>query len=269
MKGRGAQGRAALSARRPAAGGVGARRLESPLCELGLSIRGTQFERHIRSLRGELAGAGIALRPTFYLSTEYGTVIRTANVALLWTDGVTWGRRLARSNGLRVRTPDEMLITLRHETGHAFSYVHRLYRTQRFRRLFGVRGHFFGTYPEAGWRPGPSEEERFRRGEVIKLYAARHPDEDFAICFQTWLAAKARNGAGDGDLQAAFADRPVILQKLQYVEEVVRAYGRRPAAWDETDLDEPFDEVLYTVAEWLRRAKDGGSYNLLPSHPVA
>ncbi|MBI5366926.1 MAG: hypothetical protein HZA54_07800 [Planctomycetes bacterium] len=254
------------------------RHLEMRLCDLDLRLADTLFAPEIRALRAELRAVGLALRPHFYLSTEYGTIIRTGNIALLWTDGCAWGRRFARANGLRVRTAAEMLITLRHETGHAFAYVNRLYRTPRYRALFEVRGSFFGTYPDHGWAPCAEHHERFDRGEVIKIYAARHPDEDFAICFQTWLAAEiaARSGGAgrrgasrEAGWRAEFADRPVILRKLEYVAEMVARLGARRQTWDRRDLDEALARERMTVGEWLRRVKEMGSYNLLPSHPVA
>lgn len=236
--------------RRP--GGV----LGTPVKDLGLTLQNSAFAPLLAGLRRELRAEGIRLQPTFYLSTEYGCLERTATIGLLWTDGWAWSKRLAGRAGVRTRDTATIRRTLRHEVGHAFCYAHRLYATARFRTLFGVRGSFFASYPEI-WRAGPREHARVRRGEVILPYAARHADEDFAVSFEFWLTSSA-----DGwDWRRRFRGKPVILSKLAYVEEVVRERGgRRPRV--PVDIDEPVDEVRLTVREWLDSVASGTNYNL-------
>ena len=235
--------------------------LRRRVCDLGLTLERSDFRPQLRALRRELAAAGIALEPRFYLSTEYGCYERTATIGLLFTDGFAATRREARRHHVVVRDATEVLRTLRHEAGHAFCYVHRLYASPRFRRLFGVRGSFFGSYPES-WRPGPRDRARFRRGEVAGLYAARHPDEDFAVAFQVWL----------GDPTGCFrehARHPLVLEKLAYVAEVAARLGRARARPRRVPLDEPLDEVTETFGGWLRRVSRGTNYQLRARGTVA
>jgi hypothetical protein len=224
------------------------------VCDLGLTLERSAFPPLIRALERELERAGISLRPRFYLSTEYGCIERTATIGVLFTDGFPATRRAARRAGVVVRGRVEMLRTLRHEAGHAFCYLHRLYATPRFRRLFGVRGSFFGTYPES-WRPGPRARARLRRGEVAGLYAARHPDEDFAVAFQTWLADPT------GSVRR-WARRPVVLEKLQYVAAMVARHGRAAVRPRRVPWDEPIVAVTESLGAWLRRVSHGRNYQL-------
>src|SRR5262245_9905068 len=129
--------------------------LDARICDLGLTLKRSRFAPLVTQVGRELEQAGIALEPRFYLSTEYGCVTGTATIGLLWTDGFDDVQRLARERGIRTRTPAVALGVLRHEVGHAFCYRHKLWRTPRFRTLFGGRGDFFGSYPDH-WHPGPA-----------------------------------------------------------------------------------------------------------------
>lgn len=234
--------------------------LATRICDLGLDLRASAFEPRLRVLHDELDRAGIRLRPRFYLSTEYGCIARTSTIGLLFTDGFAVLRRLAREHGIRVRTGRLIQRTLRHEVGHAFCYAHRLYETQGFREVFGVTGDFFGSYPDV-WRPGPADRSRVARGEVVRLYAARHPDEDFACTFETFLADPSGGFA-------RYQSRPVIARKLAWVAEAVAQYGGRAVEPDRGDLDEPASEVQLTLAEWFEATRNGDNLNLLARRGV-
>ena len=235
--------------------------LDTRICDLRLRLRSSLFVPAIRALNAELKRAGIRLRPRHYLSTGYGCVVRSVDVGLLFTDGFPELRPIARAIGMRVRTPIQFLYTLRHEAGHAFCYAHRLYATKSFRELFGVHGSFYNTYP-ARWRPSQADRSRVARGEIVRVYAARHADEDFATCFQTWLEAPVA-------CMERYRRRPRIAEKLAYVAAVVRLYGPRPAAHGSAPADDDVDVLRVTLRQWLTRVRRAQDYNLFPRGPVA
>jgi hypothetical protein len=228
------------------------------VCDLGLTLRGSRFWPLLERLRTELRGAGVALWPRFYLSTEYGCIGGTATVGLLWTDGFAEAQKLARARGIRTRGPRTVLGVLRHESGHAFCYVHKLWQTRRFRRLFGVRGGFFSTYPDP-WQPSDADRRRLARGEVVNLYATRHADEDFATTFEHWLAHPK-------DWQKRWAGKPRVLRKLAYVQQVVEERGWKTMPPERCPLDEPLEAVDLSVDDWMRGVVVEGSWNLLAHH---
>lgn len=235
--------------------------LGTRLSDLRLDLSASFFAPHRVTLERELHRAGLAMRPNFYLCTGYGCVVRTVNVGLLFTDGFPATRRIARSAGMRVRNGAEILRTLRHEAGHAFCYSHRLYDSARFRELFGVDGDFYDTYPDS-WRPSPRAQSRVRRGEIIGIYADRHADEDFALCFQTWIADPAA-------CVLPYERRPVIRRKLAYVAEMAARFGARKVPNDPGDLDEPLDSIDLTLQAWIEKIQEASDYNLFPKGPVA
>jgi hypothetical protein len=237
--------------------------LDTPVKDLRLTLKKSRFHPLIQEVRRELVDAGISLKPTFYLSTEYGCLERSTTIGLLWTDGFDFSYRIAKKAGIRTRKPPIILRTLRHEVGHAFCYAHKLYKTERFRQLFGVRGRFFESYPEI-WKPGAREQRRLDRGEVILLYATRHADEDWAVSFEFWLTAKAEGWSW----KRRFRGKPQVLSKLAYVEEAVAAFGRKRSQVKPMALDEPVSEVRLTMQEWIDSVLRGTNYNLLPRTAV-
>ncbi len=219
-----------------------------PVNRLGLTLRGSVFEPLFRRLRREILGRGIVLRPRWYLSDGYGCVEGTCNVGLRWVEAIGQVPNLARRFGHLVRPVEEIHRTLRHEAGHAFCYVHRLYRLPGFRRLFELRGSFYRTYPDGDWKPDADARRRFRSGRYICLHCLKHPDEDFAITFQTWL--DPASGWAE-----RYGDRPALMEKFRYVEDLARQYGRRPYASDPSALDVPISQIDVIAADFLARAK--------------
>ena len=214
------------------------------ICDLGLTIRKSRLGRLVTRLRKEISAAGVRMRPLFYISTEWGTVIRTCNIAMLWTDLLDQIPPLARRYRGLVRPPEVLFRVLRHEAGHAFNYVHRIYRRRDFRRLFQVKGDFFNTYPDGGWSPNRRDEERLKKGEHINIRCLKHPDEDFAISFQTWVHP-------DVDWRRDYASQGGVLKKLEFVERMVEKFGRKPYKSNPRDLDIPIGGVTATVGDWF------------------
>jgi hypothetical protein len=219
--------------------------LRARVCDLGLRVDRPPLSTAIARLGRELRAAGIRLKPFFYLSDEYGCVERTANIGLYWVDALPQVPSLARRCRDRLRDAELLARILRHEAGHAFCYVHELWRRAGFRRIFGVRGDFFSTYPDAGWSPSRADERRLRDGEHVNVRCLKHPDEDFAITFQTWLNPGA-------DWRTQWRHAPGVLRKLEFVESMARRYGPVPARGDGRRLDVPIDEITATVGEELR-----------------
>ena len=139
-------------------------------------------------------------------------------------------------------------MTLRHEAGHAFCYVHGLYRLKEFKRVFKVRGDYYDTYPADGWAPSPADRRAFATGRHLNLHCLKHPDDDFANTFQHWLTPGS-------DWQARYKDSPGILSKFHLVETLARRYGRRPYKNDHRDLDVPLGELTFNAADYLRGEK--------------
>jgi hypothetical protein len=221
--------------------------LNTPINKLGLKIKGTLIDEAIRRVREDMVGVGITqLNPTFYISSSYGCVAGTINIAVGFYDCSEQLRELNQEfRGWRY-DPADILQIIRHEVGHAFCYAYKLYRSKEFRRLFNVKGHFFYTYPQhAGSRPNPWSVDFVN--PAGDYYAQRHPDEDFAETFSVWLTPEI-------DWLGQFRSKPGALKKLAYVEKAVDDFGRQEVLLNNggsNTLDMPVEQLSMTVAQFL------------------
>jgi hypothetical protein len=224
--------------------------LMMPLNRLGVRVKSGPWDEAVRDLRGDMERERLtAMQPNFYLSTAYGCVAGTANISLGFYDGHELLQELNQEyRGWRYSYRD-ILNLLRHELGHAFCYIYKLYRTPRFRELFNVAGNFFLTYPDnpGGGRFSPNPWSRDFVNPCGDYYAQSHPDEDFAETFCVFLDRQS-------NWRERYRTRPGALRKLEYVEELVWELGRSDPQVDNNPnaLDEPLESVKQTLAHFLK-----------------
>src|SRR5258708_8659861 len=113
--------------------------LEVRMCDLGLTIAGTELEQHIAQLNAELDARGLTFRPHYYLSDEWFTPDGVPSVAIPFYLAHPRLARLERAEMLEVEggDPESCLRILRHEAGHAIDNAYQLQRRPTRRRLFG------------------------------------------------------------------------------------------------------------------------------------
>ena len=219
--------------------------LHTPIHRLGLRLEGSVLDPLVHNLHGELAANRIHLRPVFYLSDEYGTLEGTSNVGLGFWDADERLRQTRLALTGESHSESDLKWLVRHEAGHAFCYSHRLYRLPRFRNVFNVRGHFFRTYPAHDrYRVNPWSRDFVNPDGAH--YAQKHPDDDFAETFATWLDPRS-------SWKRVYAYKPGALRKLTYVGELVAEYGRRrPAIKNNPEnLHLPVESLRTTVGRFF------------------
>lgn len=219
--------------------------LRTRVCDLGLRMRASLLDSARRKVYSELEESGIELRPNFYLSNEYGTVPGTVNVGVGFWDADERLRELNYEARGFYNSRIEIVNLLRHESGHAFCYTYKLYRTGEFRRLFKVRGHFFATYPTTDrYVPNPWSKDFVNT--VGDHYAQKHPDDDFAETFAEFLQ-------GEASWRRRYRYKPGAIRKLGYVKRMARRWGRKPPLVKNVaeNIDEPAGRIRQTVAEFL------------------
>ncbi len=155
------------------------------ISDLGLRIEGTRLERFVARLRRELARKGIRRwHPSFYLTDEWGCPSGQPIV------GIPFYLADARLSAIERQFNDlesdaEIMMFLRHEAGHAYSYAYHLYTTPEWHELFGPYRRPYRDH----YRPKPFSRSFVRH--VAGWYAQKHPDEDFAETFAVWLAPRS------------------------------------------------------------------------------
>ncbi|MBN2206561.1 MAG: putative zinc-binding metallopeptidase [Candidatus Aminicenantes bacterium] len=237
--------------------------LTTPLNRLGLDLNRSILRPPIDRLLARIRRRGIRLKPHFYLGEDWGSVPGTTNIEIGFYDADPLLKELNKDINGWFNDSRVIDYLLRHETGHIFCYAHRLYTLAEFRRVFGIKGSFFETYPATDrYRPHPWSRDFVNPNR--DHYAQKHPDEDFAETFGVWLSLPS-------DWKKAYKNRRRAVHKLEYVAKLVDRYGDRPpsAPPDYDNLDAPIDSIQATVAEVLGaslrkyRAKATGYIDLL------
>lgn len=219
------------------------------ISDLELRIAGTRLEGLVARLYADLEAGGLVFRPKCYLADEWGcpTGVPVIGIPFYLADPQL-SRIEGELTGIEAESDAEILMYLRHEAGHAFSYAYRLYLEPDWTRTFGS---FRRPYPEE-YRPDPFSD-RFVR-HIPGWYAQRHPDEDFAETFAVWVTPEI-------DWRALYAGTPA-MDKLLYVDRVTRLYGKQPPAVTDDYLDEPVERLRETLAEWYSHLDQRGRRSL-------
>jgi len=112
-------------------------------------------------------------------------------------------------------SPEWFMKLIRHEAAHAYAYAYQLFRKRKWQQTFGLTSE---EETPSFYRPRP-----YSRSYVVHLddwYAQSHPDEDFAETFAVWLTPGL-------DWRERYKGWKA-LQKLEYVDELMRSIAGRP-----------------------------------------
>src|SRR4029077_21141157 len=121
--------------------------LEVRMCDLGLTIAGTELDARIAQLNAELDARGLMFRPHYWLSDEWFTPDGVPGIAIPFYLAHPRLAKLEKAEMLEVEggDPESCMRILRHEAGHAIDNAYQLQRRPTRRRLFGDPG---TEYPE-------------------------------------------------------------------------------------------------------------------------
>ncbi|MGH7266735.1 MAG: putative zinc-binding metallopeptidase [Candidatus Rokuibacteriota bacterium] len=228
------------------------------LCDLGVTIRGSEVMDCIRQLYRELAARDLRFRPHVWLSDDWYSPDGIPGIAIPFYMAHPRLARLELAQMLEVEggTPDWCMRLLRHETGHAIENAYGLRRRRDRQRLFGRSSE---RYPEY-YTPRP-----YSKSYVAHLdmwYAQSHPDEDFAETFAVWLTP-------DANWRERYAGWRA-LKKLEYVDTVMRELAGRPPVVAARGRVDPLSTLRKTLREHYeekrRRYRVAGQRNLYDRH---
>ena len=210
--------------------------LDRPIRELGLTLAGSPVERFVEQLYRELNAKGLTkFRPACYLTDEWGCPSGEPII------GIPFYLAHAALAQLEKETHDledarEIMMYLRHEAGHAFTYAYKLHNTPDWKKIFGP---FRRPYRD-NYRPVPFSRDYVRH--LPGWYAQKHPDEDFAETFAVWLTPRSnwrKRYRGWG-----------ALAKLRYLNRLARRLGKIDPPRRRAQRDLSVDEMEITVAEF-------------------
>jgi hypothetical protein len=220
------------------------RLLEVRMCDLKLTIDGTDLEPRIAEINAELEARGLGFRPFYYLSDEWFTPDGVPGIAIPFYLAHPRLARLELKEMLEVEggDPASCLRILRHEVGHAIDNAYDLRRRPTRRRLFGNPA---TEYPEY-YTPKPYSKSFVQH--LDHWYAQSHPDEDFAETFAVWL-----------DPHSMWAPRYAgwpAQRKLEYMDRLMRELAHtRPRVKSVRRLD-PLPRLKKTLGEHYRHKRE-------------
>ena len=206
--------------------------------ELGLRLEGSPIERYVEQLFKELEAKGLQhFRPAFYLTSEWGCPSEEPVIGVpFYLADQRVGKIESAINDLE--SEREIMMYMRHESGHAFNYAYELYKTDEWREIFGpfrrpYRDHYSFV---------PFSKNYVRH--IAGWYAQKHPDEDFAETFAVWLTPRSK-------WREKYKTWPA-MKKLQYVDRIAREVGPKPPIRPLGETDFTVEDMEETIEEFYR-----------------
>jgi hypothetical protein len=218
--------------------------LDLRLCDLGVSIAGTEVEQRIAKVNSELDARGLTFRPHYWLSDEWFTPDGVPGIAIPFYLAHPRLSKLELSQMLEVEGGDEEsgLRILRHEIAHALDNAYLLRRRPTRRRLFGNPA---TPYPEY-YTPKPYSKSFVQH--LDHWYAQSHPDEDFAETFAVWL--------DPGSFWATRYSGWPAQRKLEYMDRLMRELGsQRPQVASKRQID-PLNKLKRTLRDHYKTKRE-------------
>jgi hypothetical protein len=228
----------------PVAREVGLQKLlSSRICDLTLKVEDTLFDC-LAQVTSELRQRQISFIPAYYLGDDdFWTADRATSVNVPWylANALLW--QLVNDH-LFEYSREEVLMYLRHETGHAINYAFELWKRKDWTQTFGE---FRRPYRDV-YTPNPWSHDyvRYLHRAGMYHYAQKHPDEDFAETFAVWLDPSSR-------WRRRYKDWQVALAKLEYVERIIEVEGacRGTAPNERLGQRIGYESIKETVADYF------------------
>jgi hypothetical protein len=218
--------------------------LDKRIAQLGLTLVGTPLQAQVQQLYDELSAKGLVFHPPCHIGDEWFVPVGIPAIFIPFFLAHERLRKLEAKMMLEVEgdTPEWFMRLMRHEAAHAFAYAYQLTRKRKWRRIFGLSSN--DTTPEF-YRPRP-----YSHSYVVHLddwYAQSHPDEDFAETFAVWLTPGL-------DWRARFKGWKA-LQKLEYVDELMRSLAGQPAPYQPAYRPKDFDCLNLKLKTYYARKR--------------
>jgi hypothetical protein len=213
--------------------------LSRPIRELGLTLAGSPVERFVEQLYRELDAKGLTkFRPAVYLTDEWGCPSGEPIIGIPFYLAHTALAQLEKETH-DLEDAREIMMYLRHEAGHAFTYAYKLHNRPEWKTIFGP---FRRPYHD-NYRPAPFSRDYVRH--LPGWYAQKHPDEDFAETFAVWLTPRSnwrKRYRGWG-----------AMEKLSYLNRLARKLRKTDPPRRRGQADITVDDMETTVAEFYHQ----------------
>jgi hypothetical protein len=212
--------------------------LTMKICDLKLDSNESMallFER----LKKELREHRILLWPDFYFGNEWGCVNKKISISIPFYIATPELRTLEGD----VPTNEEIMKTLRHETGHAINYAYKLWQQEDWKETFGD----FNKKYRDGYlsRVNPWSKSYVRHLHYLgdPHYAQKHPDEDWAETFAIWLDPRSH-------WSVKYRNWPNALEKLSVVDRLIEEIAGKEPLSKKKKHDGAYSMIEENISEW-------------------
>src|SRR4030043_448241 len=212
--------------------------LTMKICDLELDIDENMAQIFNR-LKKELREHRILLWPDFYFGNEWGCVNKKISISIPFYLATSEFKTFEGD----VPTNEEIMKTLRHETGHAVNYAYKLWQQEDWKETFGD----FNKKYRDGYlsRVNPWSKSYVRHLHYMgdPHYAQKHPDEDWAETFAIWLDPRSH-----WDIK--YRNWPNALEKLSIVDRLMEEIAGQEPLSKKRKNDGAYSLIEETVSEW-------------------
>jgi hypothetical protein len=220
-----------------------AKLLDVRLCDLKLSIAGTELEARVERIYDELDERGLLFRPHVWLSTEWFSPDGVPGFAIPFYLAHPRLVELEQQQMHEVEGGNarSCLQLMRHEAAHALDNAYVLHDRPDWREVFGR----FDSDYVSHYQPKPYSKRFVRHLEL--WYAQSHPAEDFAETFAVWLDPASRWRSRYRGWAA--------LEKLRYLDGLMQDIAGLAPTRRARDRIEPIAELKKTLGEHYREKR--------------
>lgn len=223
--------------------------LNTRICDLVLNLEQTLLFRCIQKLYSELEFKKLSFKPPYYFACagdEWGCPDCVPIIGIPFHLADNRLVRIEREMGYASYDKRDLMILLRHESGHAINYAYELYDEPEWSEHFGD---FYATYPtNFKFKFNPFSRAYVRSQGDPKYYAQAHPDEDFAETFSAWLTPRS-------NWRNVYKKWPSI-KKLEYVDRLMFGLRNKKPHVTTGPLDSPYHSKTYALIEYYGETLD-------------
>ncbi len=224
--------------------------MNKPISELNLKIEGTYIEKILKRLNDELDRKGIHFKPEYYLTDTWGcpNKVPVIGIPFYYADPVL-SKIEDEMNG-NLEDEHEIMMTLRHEAGHAINYAYCLYQLKEWQNTFGLFSEPYRDY----FHPNPQSRDFVKHlyqqvGQYSgRIYAQKHPDEDFAETFAVWLTPRSNWMKKYRNWGA--------LTKIKFVDGLMKKIRSQKPLVTDGDLIHPIQSLNLTLLEFYNKNEE-------------
>jgi hypothetical protein len=212
--------------------------LTTKICDLELDGNESMAQLFKR-LKKELREHRILLWPDFYFGNEWGCVNKNISISIPFYLATPELKTLEGD----VPTNEEIMKTLRHETGHAVNYAYKLWQQEDWKETFGDFNKKYRDRYLSRVNPWSKSYVRHLHYMGDPHYAQKHPDEDWAETFAIWLDPRSH-------WDVKYRNWPHALEKLSVVDRLMEEIAGKEPLNTKKKHDGAYSMVEETVSEW-------------------